>query len=147
MATVHCSRQAAFRAEMASFWKAHSLSGFGSAVCKATGIVNVLSFGSGAWIAQSVQWLRPGVVGPVRFSTGLCLIQSIQTCCGAHTSSCSVGTGVLFAGVRRPGREAHHFQTVSRLRMSGTVLISIKFGVGCQHKNCELNMTLLENSW
>ena len=146
MATVHCSRQAAFRAAMASFWKAHSLSGFGSAVCKATGIVKCAFIWIWSLDSSVSTVTTPWRGRSVRFSTGLCLIQSIQTCCGAHTSSCSVGTGVLFAGVRRPGREAHHFQTVSRLRMSGTVLISIKFGVGCQHKNCELNMTLLENS-
>jgi hypothetical protein len=121
---------------MASFWKAHSLSGFGSAVCKAAGIVNCAfiwtwSLDSSVSTVTTLWRGRSGSIFQRRIS--FCLLQSIQTCSGAHTFSCSVGTGVLFAGVRRPGREAHHYQAVSRLRMGGAVRISIKFGVGCQH--------------
>ena len=111
LATVHCSRRAACRVAMASFWKAHSPSCFGSAVCKATGIVNCVCLWT--WILDSsvitvtTPWRgRSGSI--FQRCTFLSLLQSIQTCSGAHTSSCSVGTGVLFAGVRRPGREAHH---------------------------------------
>ena len=136
MATLQSSRQAAYKVAVGSFWKAHSLSGFGSAVCKAAGIVNCASVWT--WSLDSsvntVTTLWRGRCGSIfQRCSNFSLLQSIQTCCGAHTSSCSLGTGVLFAEVRRPGREADHFQAVSRLRMGGAVLISIKFGVGCQH--------------
>jgi len=39
-----------------------------------------------------------------------------------------------------------YFQAVLRLRMGGALLIWIKFGVGCQHKDFELNMTLFKDS-
>jgi hypothetical protein len=47
----------------------------------------------------------------VRFPTGegdISLLQNVQTGCEAHSASCSVSTGTIFRGVKRPGREADH---------------------------------------
>jgi len=39
-----------------------------------------------------------------------------------HSTSHSMGSGVLFPGVKRPGREVTtHFQPVPRLRTSGAI--------------------------
>jgi hypothetical protein len=38
----------------------------------------------------------------------LTILGGIRTGSGAHPASCQMGTEGLYAGVKRPGREAHH---------------------------------------
>jgi hypothetical protein len=37
-----------------------------------------------------------------------CFLQNVQTCSGAHTTSCAMGTAAPFYGVKRPGRKFDH---------------------------------------
>jgi hypothetical protein len=49
-------------------------------------------------------------------------LQTVQTGSGIYSASCSMGTGVSFPGVKRPGRELHHSSPYKpKLRMSGAV--------------------------
>jgi hypothetical protein len=45
----------------------------------------------------------------------------VQTCSGVRQASYSMGTGVSFPGVKRPGREVNHSPPVNaEVRMAGT---------------------------
>jgi hypothetical protein len=52
------------------------------------------------WLGARRHWVRT----PAR-AIHFCILQSIQTCCGDHPVSCSMGSS---PGVKRPGREIHH---------------------------------------
>jgi len=60
---------------------------------------SILSLVTGLWAGKSgVQFLGG--------SNNCSLLQNVQTCSGAHTASCSLGTGVLFIGINQPWHEA-----------------------------------------
>jgi len=62
---------------------------------------SILSQVTGLWAGKSgVQFLGG--------SNNCSLLQNVQTCCGAHPVSCSLGTGVLFMGINQPWHEADH---------------------------------------
>jgi hypothetical protein len=50
-----------------------------------------------------------GKIEGARLPADLSLIQHVQTGCGAHPTSCSVGAGHSFPEVKRPGREVGSF--------------------------------------
>jgi hypothetical protein len=67
------------------------------------------------WIAQSVLRRATSWTTGVRFPARLrdfSLLHSVQTGSGVHLASYAMGTWNLFAGVKRPGREADHSHPV-----------------------------------
>jgi hypothetical protein len=67
-------------------------------------------------------WSRDSVGGILRrLGAGRSpILEIVQTGCRAHPAYCSIGTGVLSVGIKRPGRDIDHsLHLAPRLRVSG----------------------------
>jgi hypothetical protein len=59
-------------------------------------------------VGIATSWTTEGSEWQSRWGQEFLFLHLVQTCSGVHSTSYPMGTGALYPGVKRPGREADH---------------------------------------